>query len=241
LVDIRKYQPQHPRISVPAFEDISRRVKRYQPLRSKISAAAPEDISHCVNRKAVQSAPSVREVFRAGMSSPMTDFLVAESAIRQLHARYTDAVWRKDYQSFGDCFTEDAEWRISGMVLRGREEIVQTIEHLMSRYRCVLVTLRTPILEVGRGTATGRTYLTEQSIKSDGQPFGLIGTYYERFVDQGDRWRFSWRLFQTHYMGSPDMSGSLFDNLDFGPPPAMPELDSLTYNHSQLAPNRGVK
>src|SRR5271154_5342962 len=101
----------------------------------------------------------------------MTDFLVAESAIRQLHACYTDAVWRKDYDSFGDCFTEDAEWRITGMVLRGRVEIVDTIKQLMSRFRCVLVTLRTPILEVGNGTASGRTYLTEQSVFSDGRPY----------------------------------------------------------------------
>lgn len=45
----------------------------------------------------------------------MTDFSATEAAIRQLHALYADAVWRKDYESFGDCFTEDAEWRISGM------------------------------------------------------------------------------------------------------------------------------
>jgi ketosteroid isomerase-like protein len=167
----------------------------------------------------------------------MTNFLVAESAIRQLHARYTDAVWRKDYASFGDCFAVDAEWRISGMVLRGRAEIVRTIEQLMSRYRCVLVTLRTPILDVGDGVASGRTYLSEQSIMNDGRPYGPIGTYYERFVDQGDRWRFTWRLFQTHYTGSPDMSGTLFDNPDFGPPPAMPPLDAPTYNHSRLTLN----
>ena len=79
----------------------------------------------------------------------MTDFIVAESAIRQLHARYTDAVWRKDYDAFGDCFTEDAEWRISGMVLRGRVEIVNTIKQLLPKFRRVIFTLRTPILEVG--------------------------------------------------------------------------------------------
>ena len=171
----------------------------------------------------------------------MTDFLVAESAIRQLHARYSDAVWRKDYDSFGDCFTEDAEWRISGMVLRGRVEIVDTIKQFMSRFRRVLVTLRTPILEVGNGTASGRTYLTEQSVFNDGRPYGPIGIYYERFVDQGDRWRFCWRLFQTHYSGPPDLSGTLFDNPDYGAPPAMPPLDEPTYNHSKVALSRDTK
>jgi SnoaL-like domain len=64
----------------------------------------------------------------------------------QLHACYTDAVRRKDYGAFGDCFTEDAEWRITGMVLRGRVEIVDTIKQLMSRFRRVLVTPRIPNL-----------------------------------------------------------------------------------------------
>jgi hypothetical protein len=171
----------------------------------------------------------------------MTDFLVAESGIRQLHACYTDAVWRKDYEAFGDCFTEDAEWRISGMILRGRLEIVDTIKQFMSRFRRVLVTLRTPILEIGNGTASGRTYLSEQSVLSDGRPYGPLGIYYERFVDQGDRWRFSWRLFQTNYSGPPDMSGTLFDNPDYGAPPAMPPLDAPTYNHSKVTLSRDTK
>ena len=32
---------------------------------------------------------------------PMQDFVATECAIRQLHARYADAVWRKDANSFG--------------------------------------------------------------------------------------------------------------------------------------------
>ena len=53
----------------------------------------------------------------------MTDFLAAESGIRQLHARYLDAVWRKDFDAFGDCFAENAEWRIGGKILRGRDHV----------------------------------------------------------------------------------------------------------------------
>lgn len=32
----------------------------------------------------------------------LTDFIAAESGIRQLQARYADAVWCKDYEAFGD-------------------------------------------------------------------------------------------------------------------------------------------
>ena len=162
----------------------------------------------------------------------MTDFQTAETAIRQLHARYADAVWRKDYAAFADCFTEDAQWRISGMVLRGREEITWNLKRLMPRFRRILMTFRTPILDVGDGHASGKTFVTEQSALVDGNPASTIGIYYERFVDQGDRWRCSWRLFQLHYMGPEDLSGPFFDNPDFGTPPEMPELDAPTYNHS---------
>jgi hypothetical protein len=118
------------------------------------------------------------------------------------------------------------------MVLRGREEIVWNLKRLMPNFRRILMTFRTPILEVGEGTASGRTYVTEQSAFVDGRPGMTIGVYYERFVDQGDRWRFSWRLFQLHYMGPGDLSGPFFDNPDFGPPPDMPGFDAPTFNHS---------
>lgn len=159
-------------------------------------------------------------------------FVVTETAIRQLHARYTDAVWRKDLDAFGDCFTEDAEWRIGGNVLRGRTQIVATLGRLLPIYHGILMTFRTPLVEVGDGVASARTYVTEHCIFADGRPGSSIGTYYERFIDQGDRWRFTWRLFQTHYLGPADIKGPLFQNPDFGPPPQMPPPDAPTYNHT---------
>lgn len=168
----------------------------------------------------------------------MTDFAAAEAGIRQLHARYADAVWRKDLGAFGDCLTEDSEWRIGGLVLQGRAAVVAHFDRIQPRFRRIFMTFRTPILEVGDGTATGRTYVSEQSVFSDGRPFFAIGIYYERFVDDGDRWRAAWRLFQTQYAGPPDFSVPFIDTVDFGPPPAMPALDEPTYD---FARNHGVR
>ena len=61
----------------------------------------------------------------------MTDVLIADYAIRQLHGRYVDATWRKDAAAFADCFAEDAEWKIAGMHLRGRAEIGATIQQVL--------------------------------------------------------------------------------------------------------------
>lgn len=163
------------------------------------------------------------------------DFLLAECAIRQLHARYCDAVWRQDFDAFGDCFTMDCEWRIGGVILHGRNDIVDYMRDLFaSKFRKLFITLRTPILDVQGARATGRTYFSAQNVMADGQAFAPFGVYYEHFIREDDQWRFSWRLFQTLYAGPPDLSGALFDQLEFGAPPGMPPLDVPTYNYSGL-------
>ena len=162
----------------------------------------------------------------------MSDFVVAECMIRQLHAHYVDAVWRKDIEAFGDCFTQDCEWRIAGKVMRGRGEIVSFMSQVFPLFNRILLTMRTPCLEVGDGVASARTYFTENSQMTDGTPLAAIGSYYERFVDQGDRWRFSWRVFRTEYAGPPDFTGPFYENPDYGPPPAMPPMDAIPIDHS---------
>jgi uncharacterized protein (TIGR02246 family) len=162
----------------------------------------------------------------------MTDFAAVECAIRQLHARYVDAVWRKDGVSFGECFAEDAEWRVGGQVMRGRTQIVAFIEGAFPLYRRILMTFRTPLLTLTPEGACARTYVTENSLFADGTPFAPIGNYYEHFVVQGGQWLFSWRMFQTHYIGPPDLTGEWYDLPDYGPPPGMPPRDVVTYDRS---------
>jgi len=163
----------------------------------------------------------------------MNDFVVAECMIRQLHAHYVDAVFRKDIKAFGDCFAEDCEWRIAGKVMRGRGEIVAFMSQVFPLFNRILLTMRTPCVSLdGPGIASARTYFTENSQKIDGSPLGAVGSYYERFADQGDRWRFTWRAFRTEYAAAPDFSGPFYDNPDYGPPPAMPPLDVIPLDHS---------
>ncbi len=164
----------------------------------------------------------------------MTDFLKAEAGVRQLHARYGDAVWRKDAAAFGNCFAEDGEWRIAGMVLCGRANIADSFAKIMTQLNRVLITFRTPILDVGDGVATARTYTTEDSSYADGRRALTISTYYDRVIDEGDHWRFSWRLFVSHYSGPHDLSGTYYDSKDYGPPPAMPGLDEMSPDHTGL-------
>lgn len=160
----------------------------------------------------------------------MTDYAAAEAGIRALHARYTDAVWRRDIDAFAGCFAEDGEWRISGRVLKGRVQIRETIAAILTRFDRVLITFRTPILEVRNRRAFGRTYVDERCAWKNGETNISVGLYYERFAQEDGRWLFDWRLFQMLYRGDPDFTGTFYDFPDYGPPPGMPPCDALPEN-----------
>lgn len=88
--------------------------------------------------------------------------------------------------------------------------------------------LGTPVLEIGQGLASGRTLATECVKNTNGQVIRTIGIYYERFVEQDNQWRFSWRHWTLHYYGPPDFSGPFLDSPEYGPPPGMPAPDEPT-------------
>ena len=157
----------------------------------------------------------------------MTDFVTAEAGIRDLHQRYTDAVWRQDFEAFAQCFAEDGEWRISGMALKGRAQIKETFTAIMARFNRVMISFRTPILEVGPEGVFSRTYIDERCAWKNGDTNISMGLYYERFVERDGRWLFQWRLFQMLYRGDPDLTGTYYEFPDYGPPPGMPPLDAV--------------
>jgi ketosteroid isomerase-like protein len=153
------------------------------------------------------------------------DFLTAECGIRQLQSRCSDAVWRKDFEAFGDCFTEDCEWHIAGRLLQGREACMAFLKDVMPHIRRVLIRMETPILKVAGNSAIGRTYLTEMNAR-DGQPAVFpIGVYYDRFVLQNDRWLFAWHHYQSIYFGPIDLSGPFAKRADYGRPFGAPGPD----------------
>lgn len=162
-------------------------------------------------------------------------FMLTQAQVLQLQARYTDAVWRKDINAFADCFTEDAQWRTGGKVMTGRGEIVAQMTKIFALFQRILMTMRTPHVVAVPGGATTRTYVTENNIYADGTPVTAIGTCFDRLRDEEGGWRFSWRLFQTAYLGPADLSGAFFEgNPDFGSAPHMPPLDAATIDFTGM-------
>ncbi|RYD93263.1 MAG: nuclear transport factor 2 family protein [Sphingomonadales bacterium] len=155
----------------------------------------------------------------------MTDFLAAERGVRQLQARYVDAVWRKDFEAFGDCFTEDGEWWIAGQHLQGRAQCRGLLEKVMPAIERVYMTFGTPILELRDGAAIARTYVTEMNASKGKPAIFAIGIYYDRCVEQDGRWRFAWHHYQSYYHGPGDLSGLFRPMNDYGAPFGMPAPD----------------
>jgi hypothetical protein len=165
----------------------------------------------------------------------MSEFAAAEAGVRQCQARYIDAVWRMDFVAFADCFTEDAEWRVpafadgrtaeSGIVdsvIKGRAACVEFFRESCIPFDRIYMTLNTPILKVNGGTAIGRTYVTERNARKDKVPFYSTAIYYDRFIQQGERWRYGLHHFQLQFMGAPDMKGEFMKVKDYGAPFGMP-------------------
>jgi len=159
----------------------------------------------------------------------MTDFMVADCGIRQLHARFTDAVWRQDAASFADCFARYGVWKIAGMVITGRDEIGDACVRLLGRCERIQLVSGQPILEVGEGVAIGRLQMTEFARKHDGSSAITFGTYYDRYVEGDGAWRFQWRHWSMAYHGPVDMSGTYIVPPDYGAFPGMPAVNEATY------------
>jgi ketosteroid isomerase-like protein len=147
----------------------------------------------------------------------MTDLLTADYAIRQLHARFIDAAYRKDAAAFAACFTEDAEWKIAGQHFRGRAEIHAGFARLLGFVDRTLILISPPQLIIEKSTATGRVYVTELMKKADGESMRTIGLYTDRYAGTGLDWRFTSREWQLCYRGAPDLSAPFVEFPDPGP------------------------
>lgn len=158
----------------------------------------------------------------------MTEFIIAESGIRQLHARFSDAVFRRDAEAFVQCFADDGEWKLAAMHMRGREEIHRTFGLLLGATEKVHLILGLPILEVTGSTAIGRISCTEFTKMPDGSSALAVGIYYDRYIEVDGRWLFQWRHFGLQYRGPMDMSADMVESPDYGPFPGMPEADEPT-------------
>lgn len=144
------------------------------------------------------------------MSSAATKNSADENEIRDLVARYADAVSRRDEKAWADTWTEDGEWQVIGRTASGRDEVVALWKTLLGGLSFVVQLANTERITVEGDRGSGRWYVTEYAKSRDGSALLNVGFYRDEYRRVDGAWRFARRRFDALYMGAPDLSGATF-------------------------------
>jgi ketosteroid isomerase-like protein len=159
----------------------------------------------------------------------MTNLIAADHGIRQLHARFVDAVWRQDATEFAACWTREGLWKIAGMEVRGRAALQDACTLMLGRCKHIHLIVGLPILEADGDEVLGRLNMTELTTMADDSSALVMGWYHDRYAEEDGRWRFKTRHWSFKYRGPPALGGEYFPTPDYGAFPGFPAADEPTY------------
>lgn len=140
---------------------------------------------------------------------PDWQHLTDELAVRDLAARFTDAVNRNDPAALGALFTEDGEWLVPGMeTAHGPAAAVAQIAQLRTTFVNLVQLLysgHVDLADDGR-SASATWYLAENA--SDGtNGFVFTGVYQDELRKTAEGWRFARRRFSFLYRARAELPG----------------------------------
>ena len=145
------------------------------------------------------------------------DRVAAELDIRNLVARYADAIHRRDPADWGDTWAEDGIWRLPGLddpteqiTMTGRDTLVTAWQTAMAGFPFVWHAIHSGHIAWDGDVATGRWYLSERLLTADGQGLEIFGVYDDRYRHTDAGWRFCERAFAILYRGPADLAGERF-------------------------------
>lgn len=143
------------------------------------------------------SQSAVRKANRS--LSPATDL-----ELRQLVARYCDAVQRRDPNDWAATWASDASWDLgNGKPVVGRANIVKYWLKAMKGFDWVVQVSPLVVFDIDEdtGEGTGRVTVQERFRTADGTSGSLLGLYHDNFVHTPHGWLFaSRRLEVIEYM-----------------------------------------
>ncbi len=133
--------------------------------------------------------------------------LADELEIRDLVARYSDAVNRGDHAAWAETWSDDGVWRLLGREARGRENCVALLRELTGPLSLVVQLATNGLVRVDGERASGRWSILEHFKTSDGGSMSL-GIYDDAYRRERGGWRFAARSFHALYLGPPDLSAA---------------------------------
>lgn len=130
-----------------------------------------------------------------------------EMAIRDLSARYIDAVNRQHGEDWQATWSENASWFLMGQEITGRDTILEFWLNTMGLFNFVVMALNSQNLVIDGDQASGRCYVTESLSMKGTDPAMVQGVYDDTFIRENGEWRFASRSYHMLYQGPSDLSG----------------------------------
>lgn len=128
-----------------------------------------------------------------------------ELAIRNLLARYGDAVCRRDAAAWIATWAPDCVWDLGGgRVTRGQEQTLALWEESIAKYPWVAQLPASGSIELVGDEVRGTWYVLELNHLPDGAGAMHFGRYRDTYVHTDDGWRFGLRRFDLVYRGAMD-------------------------------------
>ncbi len=127
--------------------------------------------------------------------------LVDELAIRDLQARYCDAVNRRDAVAMEQTWAKESVWGFLGKPIEGRDNIISFWKQAMAGFPKILQFYWPAGLKIDGDTGTGRWYLQEIVVDTKGNPLQFYGVYNDTYGKIDSEWLFTMRRFDLIHQG----------------------------------------
>lgn len=129
-------------------------------------------------------------------------------ALKDLMARYVDAVNHYDADSWIATWAEDGVWTLMGMPVSGRDNILAFWHEMMKAFGAVIMLPNSGTFEIDGDSATGHYYLHEYTQDKEGNGSVVLSRYQDSYCKRDGRWFYQTREHTMMYNGPTDLSGS---------------------------------
>ncbi len=123
-----------------------------------------------------------------------------ELAIRDLVARYADAVNVADAGAWGANWAESAVWHLGPSTVEGRQSIVDFWRTAMATFESVVQLVAHGTVWADGDGAAGRWAIWEVGRREGAGTF-VVGSYEDRYTNESGEWLFAERRFSAGYRG----------------------------------------
>ena len=135
-----------------------------------------------------------------------------ELSIRNLAARFTDAVNERDLASFRQLWADDAVWEI-GPPLQSRaegvDEIVALLRRLLQAEQYFMQLTHSGVIEIKGDRATAR-FVERERGRGESSYYDSLAVYEDVLVRKADGWRFEKRFYRYRFLDQIPFLGEAF-------------------------------